>query len=254
MRIHSIVPACMLAFAIGIALVSCSQDNRSQLVTGPDRTAGITASSNLVTVPFDPRNFVRGVDNPYFPLPPGKIFTYKSVSRGGEELNPVEVTRTNKTILGVAITVVHDQVFIGDGSLAEDTFDWYAQDRQGNVWYFGEDTKQYDHGVLVTAVGSWEAGKNGAKAGIIMLAHPQIGDIYKQEDAPGVVADMAKVVSLTETASVPYGDFTNCLETTEWTPLEPGDRSHKFYAPGLGNVLEVSTRQGGERVELISVK
>ena len=176
------------------------------------------------------------------------------MSKSGVETITVEVTRDNKTILGIAATVVRDRVFIADGSLAEDTFDWFAQDKQGNVWYLGEDTKTYDHGTVLGTTGSWEAGKNDAKAGIIMLAQPHVGDEYRQEDSPGVVSDMAKVVSLTETVTVGTGTYTDCLETTEWTPIEPGDRAHKFYAQGIGTVLETSTRQGGERVELISVK
>src|SRR5262245_37682659 len=241
-------------FVFVLAVVSGCGKNGTNLTTAPNRSAETTATSNLVTVPFDPHNFVRGVDHPYFPLPPGKVYTFRNLLKDTHELNTVEVTRMNKTILGVAVTVVHDQVFIADGSLGEDTFDWFAQDRQGNVWYFGEDTKTIDHGTLVTTEGSWEAGKNGARAGIIMLANPTVGDIYKQEDAPGVVADMAKVISLDESASVPYGNFSGCIETTEWTPIEPGDRAHKFYARGVGIVLETSTRQGGERDELIGVQ
>jgi hypothetical protein len=244
---------CALVAILG--LVACGR-SVDRFTTAPEARVGAaaTGSSNLITPPFDPANFVSRVDNPYLPFTPGTVFTYRDVFKGGVELNTVEVTRRTKSILGVSTTVVHDQVFIQDGSLAEDTFDWYAQDQQGNVWYFGEDTKTYDHGVLLSNAGSWEAGKDGAKAGVIMLANPQVGDQYKQEDSPGVVSDMAKVVSLTETATVEDGAFTNCLETTEWTPLEPGDRSHKFYARGVGNVLEVASRQGGERVELISVK
>ena len=249
--------ASLLVLAAVLGLAGCGKDGSSRLATtSPDfgGSVGATASSNLITVPFDPNNFVNRVDNRYYPLTPGTTYTYKGVSKGGEEQNTVEVTHHTKTILGVAATVVHDQVFIADGSLAEDTFDWFAQDKQGNVWYFGEDTKTYDHGVLVTTAGSWEAGKSGAKAGIIMLGNPRVGDTYKQEDSPGVVEDMGKVVSLSENVTVPTGTYTNCLETTEWTPIEPGDRSHKFYVPGIGNVLEVASRQGGERVELIKLK
>ncbi|HEY3217375.1 MAG TPA: hypothetical protein VGK93_12875 [Candidatus Eisenbacteria bacterium] len=239
-----------------LGLAACGQNANRLMSASPDLGggAGITASSNLITLPFEPDNFVKDVDNRYFPLRPGTTYTYRGVSKDGVELNTVEVTHNTKTILGVPTIVVHDAVYIEDGSLSEDTFDWYAQDRQGNVWYFGEDTKTYDHGMLVTTEGSWEAGKNDAKAGIIMLADPHVGDTYQQEDSPGVVADMAKVVSLTETATVEAGTFRDCLETTEWTPIEPGNRSHKFYAPGVGTVLELSTRQGGERVELIGVK
>jgi hypothetical protein len=254
MKTPPIIRTSLFALAL-VTLAACGRDT-NRLATAPDPggTAGITASSNLITVPFDPNNFATQVDNRYFPLDPGTTFTYRGVSKEGEERNVVEVTHDTKTILGVQTIVVHDQVFIEDGSLLEDTFDWYAQDKQGNVWYFGEDTKEYDHGTLVTTAGSWEAGKDGAKPGIIMLADPHVGDQYKQEDSPGVVADMGKVISLTETVTVPTGTYTHCLETTEWTPLEPGNRSHKFYAPGVGNVLETSTRQGGERVELIDVK
>jgi hypothetical protein len=253
MKTHSIVRP--ILFLVVVTIAGCGHDGRLALSTAPSSGgAPIATTSNLITLPFDPNHFVSGVTNPYFPLPPGKIFTYHNILKDTQERNTVEVTRDKKTILGVAVTVVHDQVFLADGSLAEDTFDWYAQDQQGNVWYFGEDTKEYDHGTLVTTAGSWEAGQNGAKAGIIMLADPHVGDVYKQEDAPGVVADMAKVVSLDEAVTVPYGTFTRCIETTEWTPVEPGDRSHKFYASGVGNVLEVATRQGGERDELVEVR
>jgi hypothetical protein len=253
MNIHPITRASVFALVL-VGASGCGENGTSVFATAPRRTAEIAATSNLVTPPFDPRHFVEGVNNPYFPLPRGKIYTYRNLLKDTQELNTVEVTSANKTILGVAVTVVHDQVFVADGSLGEDTFDWYAQDRDGNVWYFGEDTKTYDHGTLVTTEGSWQAGENGAKAGIIMLAHPNVGDVYKQEDAPGVVADMAKVISLDEAVSVPYGNFSNCLETTEWTPIEPGDRSHKFYARGIGIVLETSTRQGGERDELTAIQ
>jgi hypothetical protein len=256
MKIHSIVRATLLAIATVIGIAACGQDGRLALATAPSPrgAAPVASTSNLITIPFDANNFASGVTNPYFPLPPGKIFTYQNLLKDTQELNTVEVTKEKKSILGVPVTVVHDQVFLADGSLAEDTFDWYAQDLQGNVWYFGEDTKEYDHGTLVTTAGSWQAGQNGAKAGVIMLANPHVGDSYKQEDAPGVVADMAKVVSLDETITVPYGTLTNCIETTEWTPIEPGDRSHKFYASGIGNALEVATRQGGERDELVRVR
>ena len=256
MKNPSILGASLLALAV-VSLTGCGQNGGPSLLgTKPDLQGaiGINASSNLISLPFDPANFVRGVDNRYFPLRPGTTYTYRSVSKNGVETNTVEVTRNTKAILGVTTIVVHDAVFIEDGSLAEDTFDWYAQDRQGNVWYFGEDTKTYDHGTLVTTVGSWEAGRNDARPGIIMLGDPRAGDMYKQEDSPAVVEDMGRVVSLTESVSVSAGSFANCLETTEWTPIEPGNRAHKFFAPGVGTVLEESSRQGGERVELISVR
>src|SRR4030095_6788922 len=152
-------------------------------VLGPDLggAGSSNASSNLVTLPFDPAHFTSPKANLYFPLIPGTTYTYRGVSREGEERNVVEITGDTKSIAGVTTIVVHDQVFIEDGSLKEDTFDWYAADDQGNVWYFGEDTREYDHGTLLTTAGSWEAGKNGARPGIIMLANPRVGDKYKQE-------------------------------------------------------------------------
>jgi len=241
------------AFVIALAVlaVGCGR-NADRLATAPDPAlAGVT--SNLITLPFDAANFASSKPNPLFPLTPGTTYTYRNLFKSSEESNTVEITHGNKSILGVAVTVVHDQVFLEDGSLEEDTFDWYAADQDGNVWYFGEDTKEYDHGTLVTTEGSWEAGKNGARPGIIMLAHPEVGDQYQQENSPGVVEDMAKVVSLEETVTVPAGTYTHCVKTREWTPIEPGQRAYKFYAPGVGIVLEISTRQGGERDELTSV-
>src|SRR5262245_2543491 len=254
MRTRTLLRFVLLIPIASTLLASCSKQGTSNLTTAPTQGPGLvaSASSNIVTVPFDSTNFVSGVDNPYFPLPAGKTWTYRTTAKLGNETNTVTVTRDHKTILTVSVVVVHDLVFAEDGSVKEDTFDWYAQDKLGNVWYFGEDTKEYDHGTFLTDEGSWEAGKGNARPGIIMLAHPEVGDFYNQENAPGVVADMAKVIALDETATVPLNTFLNCLKTTEWTPIEPGNRAHKFYAPGVGNVLEVSTRLGGERVELVS--
>jgi len=214
----------------------------------------LAAAGQPVNIPFDATGFVAQVTNPYFPLPPGRVWSYIQKTKDGVETNIVEVTSDTKEIQGVQTTVVHDVVMIGDGSISEDTFDWYAQDKDGNVWYFGEDTKEYDHGTLVGTTGSWEAGKNGASAGIIMLAHPEKGDTYQQENSPGIVADMAKVMSLDETATVPFGTYTHCLKTQDWTPLEPGIREYKFYAPNVGVVLELTPKNGRERVELTDFK
>jgi len=239
---------CAATMAIAACLVGCSHDQRSPLssLTGPDLTP-----TQRIVLPFNPNNFVAGVNNPLFRLAPGTRLTYREETDEGVETDTVVVTHDAKTILGVAVTVVHDFVSL-DGSLTEDTFDWYAQDSDGNVWYFGEDTKTYDHGVFVTDEGSWEAGVNNAKAGIIMLAHPKVGDQYQQEDSPGVVADEAKVLGLDETVTVQGGTFAHCLKTSESTPLEHGVREFKYYAPGVGTVLELSPKGGRHRVELTS--
>jgi hypothetical protein len=256
MRTLTTLRATVLAIVTAQGLAGCGREVGpvGMLAPDPGGTVAITASSKLVTLPFDDSDFANPKDNRFFPLEPGTIWTYRGVAKDGEERNVVEVTHQTKEILGVRTTVVHDVVYLEDGSVLEETFDWYAPDRFGNVWYFGEDTKEYDHGVLVTTAGSWEAGKDGARPGIIMLAEPQVGALYKQEDAPGIVEDMGKVVSVTETVTVPTDTYTGCVKTTEWTPIEPGNRSHKFYAPGVGLVLEVASRQGGARVELIEVQ
>jgi hypothetical protein len=255
-RNHSFQPlvaACVLTLAV---LSGCSRDDAGSVASpfapGGSQVALGTTDPNAasITLPFDSNNFgTVTTANRFFPLTPGTRYLYVTETPEGRETNTVVVTRDTKTILGVKTTVIRDQVFL-EGSLTEDTFDWYAQDKDRNVWYFGEDTKTYDHGVLVTTQGSWEAGKNGAQAGIIMLANPKIGDQYYQEFAPGVVADQGKVLSLKETVNVPYGTFTSCLKTADWTPIEPGNRALKYYAEGIGVVLEVAHREGGERTEL----
>jgi len=196
-------------------------------------------------------NFVAGITNPWLAFAPGRTFRYEGESPDGHETIVVEVTSRAKRILGVATTVVHDRGYI-NGTLAEDTFDWYAQDIDGNVWYFGEDSKQIENGHVIGTEGSWQAGVNGASPGIIMLAHPQKGDSYQQEFAAGVAEDMARVASLSETVAVPYGAFSGCLETLEWTALEPGAREYKFYASGVGQVLELGKH--GERIELVAIE
>jgi len=201
---------------------------------------------------IDPANFVSGIDNPYFPLTPGTTFTYEAETADGLETDVVSVTHDTKVILGVTCTVVTDQSTL-DGVIEEDTLDWYAQDKEGNVWYFGEFTTQFENGVPVGHVGSWEAGVDGAKPGIVMLADPQPGASYRQEFLEGVAEDMAKVLRLNARVSVAYGDFENCLETKEWSPLEPGAIEHKFYARGVGLVLISELKGKTVRVELVGI-
>jgi hypothetical protein len=129
--------------------------------------------------------------------------------------------------------VVDDRAWEG-GQLIEKTYDWFAQDKEGNVWYFGEDTKEYEDGKVVSTKGSWEAGVDGAKPGIIMPADPKVGQSYRQEYYPGEAEDMARVLSLNDTVTVPYGSFDHVLETKEWTPLEPGFYEKKYYVGGVG--------------------
>ena len=197
---------------------------------------------------IDPANFVATVDNPYFPLKPGTIWTF-----GGDEDIEVTVTTDTKLILGVATTVVRDRVFV-NGALVEDTFDWFAQDRQGNVWYFGENTAEYRDGKVTSRKGSWTAGVDGALPGIVMLAQPQVGDAYRQEYYKGEAEDMAEVTAVTGKLTVPQGRYSDILVTEEWTPLEPAVRERKTYGRDVGLIEARSIRSGSQLVQLEAMK
>ena len=197
-----------------------------------------------------PQDFVAVVDNPYMPWIPGTRWVFDGVSDGRHERNVVVVTDRTKMILGVAATVVHDQVF-SNGELAEDTLDWYAQDSAGNVWYLGEDTAAYTNGSVTSRAGSWEAGVDGARPGVVMLAHPTVGEQYHQEYRKGEAEDMGKVIALGKSVRVPYGPLNDIVVTADTTPLEPDAYEEKYYAPGIGVVLE--TDDEDNRTELVDV-
>jgi hypothetical protein len=199
----------------------------------------------------DSAGLANRIDNPFMPLQPGTTYRYEGTLEGEAQVDIVEVTGESKTILGVAITVVHDTVSV-NGVVTEDTFDWFAQDDLGNVWYFGEDTKEFDaDGNVTSTAGSWEAGVNGAQPGIVMLAQPSVHVAYRQEYAPNEAEDGATVISLTEVVSVPFGSFSDVLQTKEFSCLESGSDA-KFYAPDVG--LVSSTSPGGKDVlELVEV-
>lgn len=200
---------------------------------------------------IDPANFAGVVeDNPYFPLPPGRTLLYRGTAKDGIETLEMEVTNRTKTILGVRTTVVVERHGL-NGQIVEISENWFAQDRNGDVWYFGEFSQNYENGVPINSAGSWEAGVSDARPGIIMKANPQAGDVYFQEFAPGIAQDMAQVMSTSGSATVPQGSYTGVLETKEWTDLEPNSRERKFYAPGIGFLLE---QKGPDRLELIEVR
>jgi hypothetical protein len=202
---------------------------------------------------IDPADFVDAIDNPYFPLTPGTTYFYKGVSDGERETDTVHVTERTKEILGVACIVVRDAVKV-KGALAELTFDWYAQDVDGNVWYFGEDSREIEDGKVVSTEGSWEAGVDGAQPGVIMPAQPQVGFTYRQEFYAGKAEDMAKAVALDETVDVPAGSFDEVLVTEDWTPLEQKLLERKYYARGIGVVLERLVKGGEEVLRLVEMR
>lgn len=203
-------------------------------------------------VTLDPADFVAAIDNPYWPMAPGTRWVYREADmHGSEQRVVVTVKARTKDILGIAATVVHD-IVSEDGVLVEDTLDWYAQDVCGNVWYLGENTKEYEDGVLVSTEGSWEAGVDGAQAGVIVPADPQVGMRYRQEYREGEAEDRAEILSLDEQAQAPFGHFTDVLLTKDFTPIKRRALEYKLYAPGVGPVLVLGVSGGADREELVS--
>lgn len=202
-------------------------------------------------VAVEPSDFVTGIDNPWLPLIPGSTWVYESV--GGEGVERIEVVVLDETreVMGIPATVVRDTVTV-DGELVEDTYDWYAQDIDGNVWYMGEETAEYEDGEVISTAGAWEAGVDGALPGIVMLADPTVGDAYRQEYYAGEAEDMAEVVRVGVAAELADGSFENLIVIEEWTPLEPEVVEEKSYASGVGVVLEEVVEGGSGRIELVS--
>jgi hypothetical protein len=206
-------------------------------------------------VVLDPADFSARITNPYLPLAPGTRMVYREQDAEGTVQKAVtHVTKRRKLIAnGITARVVHD-VVTEHGEPVEKTFDWFAQDSSGNVWYLGEDTKEYENGHVSSTHGSFEAGVDGAQPGVIMPASPQVGMSYRQEFYAGEAEDEARVLSLDEQAGVPFGHFGDVLMTRETNPLEPRHVEYKFYARGVGPVLELTASGGTDRVVLRNVR
>jgi hypothetical protein len=208
---------------------------------------------------IDPANFTDAmgkplpIDNVLFPLPPGTTFVYEGQTAAGFERDEFAVTHNTRTILGVTCVEVHDTVTTG-GVLTEDTLDWFAEDKAGNVWYFGENSKQIEGGLVVGIEGTWTGGVDGGVPGIVMEAHPVLGDFYRQEFLLKDAEDVAEVSSVDESVTLTNNNTTypHCLKTTETAPIEPDALENKFYAPNVGTVLVVDVT-AGERSELVQV-
>jgi hypothetical protein len=214
-------------------------------------TTGLPQGADPVTL--DPANFVAVIDNPYLPLPVGAKWTYTETDSAGDvQTITVEVTAETRAILGITATVVHDIVMEGD-EVIEDTFDWYAQDTAGNVWYLGEDTKELEGGEVVSTEGSWEAGVDGAQPGVIMPADPAAGSSYRQEHYAGQAEDEATILFVGERVAVGETEYEDVVVTRDTTPLEPDVVELKFYAPGVGLVLELGISPELTREELTEV-
>ena len=223
----------LLALALLVLAAGCGGDERA-LPQGSD------------PVEIDPARFTSEIDHPFWPMAPGTTWVY----REGDQRVEVTVTERTRTVMGVETRVVHDLV-TEDGVPVEDTYDWYAQDDDGNLWYFGEDTTEFEDGKPVGHAGAWEAGVDGALPGILLPADPEVGMTYRQEYDRGEAEDRARVLDLDATVSVPLGDFTGALRTEDTTPLEPGVVEHKFYVREIGPVLALKVKGDTGREELV---
>ena len=237
------------ALLSALALGACGDGSDE----GGDGASALPRGSEHVEL--DPADFTTRIDNPYFPLAPGSRWVYRETDTDGTvERVVVTVTRrTKKVAAGVEARVVHD-VVTADGEFVEVTDDWYAQDRDGNVWYLGEETAEYENGKPVSTAGSFEAGSDGAEAGVIMPADPKVGMRYRQEYYAGEAEDAGQVLSLGEQAEVPFGHFRDVLVTKDVNPLEPKVLEYKHYARGIGMVLALKASGGGNREELLSFR
>jgi hypothetical protein len=246
-----------IAIAAGSALLlgACGDDDAA--------SGGGTTTSDAATEPvidpgdgghyapeLDPGSFVDRVDNPYLPLVPGTTWVYEGQDDDETEHIEVEVLEETREVEGITATIVRDTVSV-DGEVTEDTYDWYAQDEDGNVWYLGEDTHEYEDGEPVNADGSWEYGKDGALPGIVMLADPEVGDAYRQEYFEGEAEDMGEVLEVGTTVEIALGSYDDVVVTEDWNPLEPDVIEHKSYAPGIGVIREEKVAGGAGTIELI---
>jgi hypothetical protein len=234
----------LAAVLAAVALAACGDDDNAPAPAAGPGEGGLPA--------ITPAQLSRTVNNPLFPLPVGARWVYRATTEDGVERTVVEVLPETHRVWDVDATVVRDRVFL-DGELIEDTFDWFAQDTEGNVWYLGEDTRELEDGKVVSTEGSWAAGVDGALPGVVMWADPaaHLGQEYPQERAEGVAEDRGKVVAVNESVSVPAGSFTGCVRTEDWNALEPDVLENKTYCPQVGLVLEVMVRGGTERTELV---
>jgi hypothetical protein len=219
---------------------------------GSKSSAGSQLPTGSEPAKLDPADFTTEIDNAYWPMSPGSRWVYREVENGDVQRVTVNVTDRTKTIDGIEARVVHDLVTTPDGEKVEDTFDWYAQDKDGNLWYLGEDTKEYEDGRVVSTEGSWEHGVDGAEAGIIVPAEPKQGLTYREEYYAGHAEDAAEVLSVEGKVQVPYGRFGNAMITRNFSGIEPNVEELKFYAKGVGPVLELLVSGGAGRTELLS--
>ena len=240
--------------ALLLTLSACGEDEPTPPADGSPASSGELPQGSD-PVELDPREFTAGSDHPYFPLEPRRQWTYREVDESGATATVVVTvsTETKQIANGVEARVVRDTV-TEDGELVEDTRDWYAQDADGNVWYLGEDTAEFEDGKLDTREGSFEAGVDGGLAGVIMPADPAAGMRYRQEYYEGEAEDNGEVFATGQQAEVPAGHYDDALLTADTSAIEPDVLELKFYAPDVGMVLAVGISGGAGREELVSTR
>ena len=254
MRDQSRIPRKSLTAIASLVLIAslgaCSEDLRRGSAGANESASALPQGGEPVEL--DPAKFTTEIDNPYWPMEVGTRWTYREIDEEGKAVEVVVVvtTETKELANGITARVVRDAV-TEDGELIEDTKDWYAQDADGNVWYMGEDTAEFEEGKVTTKEGSWEAGVDGALPGVIMPAHPVPGLKYRQEFYEGEAEDNGEVLSIQEMAEVPYGWFDDVLLTKDTISLEPKVLEYKLYAKGVGPVLVFGVSGGGGREELV---
>ena len=237
-----------------LPLTGCGEDApASPAGEGPTTSGDLPRGSDPVEL--DPADFTAGSDNPYFPLEPRRQWTYRETDQSGARATVVVTvsTETKQIANGVEARIVRDTV-TEDGEVVEDTFDWYAQDADGNVWYFGEETAEFENGKLATREGSFESGVDGALPGVIMPADPAVGMEYRQEYYEGQAEDNGEVLGLGQQAEAPIGHYEGALLTADTNAIEPDVNEYKLYAPDIGLVLAFDVSGGASREELVSTK
>ena len=252
MKLHKTVASALCVLAAGLVLSACGDENNSNGTNSSNVSEGLPQGSEPVEL--DPADFSTEIDNPYWPMTPGSKWVFRETdTKGTKEKVVIEVTDKTKTVDGIETRVIRDTA-TEDGVPVEITDDWYAQDKDGNLWYFGEDVDNYENGKVVDQEGSWEAGVDGAQPGIAMPADPKPGMTYRQEYSKGVAEDKGAVITVgEERVEVPFGFFNKgVLMTRDLVPLEPKVEELKFFAPDVGPVLSVHTDGAGGRAELVS--